>query len=244
MRATRRPFVGTGVVISAGLAMVLAATAGCGSSNPKGDVTTDANTDANTDAIGSYDQVGLAEVAIGSDVAEVSTNPDAAPAETGEPDAPADAILDTSDASTLADGADADASPGTPNLVYTTRITAGGYNRLYLKVNDTARDVCLQILLQSPAPTTPLPSATGLSVPAHFGVARVSLHSGTVCGTAIGQFATGTNATEATGQITWGRNGILTFPCTLEIHATVTFPAAPPLVYQLSATNVPVNACS
>jgi hypothetical protein len=220
------------VVVSFGLAMVLATTAGCGSSNPKDD--------ANTDATGSHDRVGLAEVAIGSDAAEVSKTPDA---ETNAPDAPADAFLDTSDASTLADGADADASPGAPSLVYTTRTGGGGYERLYLKVSDTARDVCLQVLLQSPAPTNPLASAMGLSVPTNFGVARVSLHNGTVCGTAIGQFAPGTDASEATGQITWKPNGLVIFPCALDVHATVTFPAAPPLVYELSATNVTVSVC-
>jgi hypothetical protein len=127
-------------------------------------------------------------------------------------------------------------------LTYSVATSGGGYDRIFVSVADAARGVCVQLILKSPSSKAVLP----ITAPHAFSVDSAKMFEGaTPCSGAIAR-AGGVVATDGKGEITWPDPTPVVFPCTMNIHATVTFPAAagrPSLTFQLDADRLVVRAC-
>jgi hypothetical protein len=155
-----------------------------------------------------------------------------------------DAMSETMETGTTDSGAP-DTGSGTPGLTYTTAAVAGGYDRLFISIVDTARGKCVKLILRSPGPS-PLTSPPAITVPTPFVFEFASVFANTQSCPNNAVRTGGVAAATGTGQISWVKRPTLVFPCTLDIHAQLTFPATstqPGVIYQLDQTQIPVGTC-
>jgi hypothetical protein len=160
-----------------------------------------------------------------------------APADASSPEASSSLIAASGDGSAPPDQK-ADASV----LNYWAKAEVGGFDRIFISAADAARGVCVQVILI----TSGKPSVLPISVPAPFSVNSVRLLDGAKCSD-LSTWWNGLAATSGGGTITWQPPAGVSIPCTIDIHAHVTFPATqalPSLTFALDVDRLKLqNFC-
>jgi hypothetical protein len=124
---------------------------------------------------------------------------------------------------------------GQSSVSYLGCTSVGGIDRIVVSKRDTARDLCLNVVLDSPGQ-----SPQGLTLPSGFGLESASSGPATPCPTR----AAGVRTSQVTGSVDPASTGATGYPTHVNVDLTVVFSpsdAGAPTSESLSAQNVDVQ---